>query len=489
MPMMFLYNTQRMRLAQDIACACNHWGYECYIVGGFVRDVCLGLNPKDLDMMTPLPVTYLKNLPIDGCTIVPTGEQYGTITFVRGDDSVEVTVCREDFGDMDAGDNRRDVYPTYIHKNYIGPITDVTRRDFTVNGLFADPFTGDIHDYVGGFDDLLFKRLRFIGDPIERCREDALRVFRYIRFAAHLGFKIDPIIFDVVKDPVVETRLSLLSAERVRDEWIKTLTVRDGNAAAWAMTMYHELGLLDIWFPELIPMIDQEQNVYHSHDVWGHSLLAVEASKPELFHRMFALLHDVGKPECAEFKHEDYGYTFHDHTVASARIMKNILKRLKFGNREPIHLELMYHMIVHHMDAFVRGKNSKIAKRIGITDFAEEYGAQYLLDLAWDVGRSDFHGRVPNMDVKDMRAADIKLRAVYDQMVDYIDRVENPVFSQRDLAINGHDVMCITGIKPGPEVGRVISSLFTHVQNGILKNTRETLEAALLNMPAFDGDE
>lgn len=478
-----------MRLAQDIACACNWQGYECYIVGGFVRDKLLGLEPKDLDMMTPLPLTYLKTLPVENCTIVPTGEQYGTITFVRDDAKVEVTVCREDFGDQDAGDNRKDVNPTFINVNRRGPAADVARRDFTVNGLFADAFLTDVYDMVGGLEDLFFKRLRFIGDPLDRCREDALRVFRYIRFAARLGFRIDPVIFDVVKDPVVDTRLRMLSAERVRDEWLKTLTVDSGNRAAWAMTMYQELGLLDMWFPEMVPMVDHDQNVYHSHDVWGHSLLALEASKPELIHRMFAFLHDIGKPECAEFKHVDYGFTFHQHTAAGARIMRDMLLRLKFGHREPVHLDLLYHLVEHHMDAFIKGKMSKMAKRIGLDKFTEEYGAQHVLDLAWDVGRSDFKGRVPNMDVKDIRSAEAKLLTSYNMIAEYIEGLVNPVFSARDLAVNGSDVMRILGIEPGPEVGKVIQQLFVHVQNGNLANEREVLEAAMKNMPQFEGDE
>lgn len=482
-------NSPLIRLAQDIACACNWAGYDCYIVGGWFRDWFLNLDPHDLDMVTPTPVTILKNLPIPNCSVVPTGEQYGTITFVRDDLSIEVTTCREDFGEFKSSDNRKDVHPTFIHVNLKGPAIDVSRRDFTVNTILVNPFSGQILDLVGGVKDLLKERLRFVGDPVERCREDALRVFRYIRFATRLGFKIDPVIFDVVKDPVVEVRLSLLSAERVRDEWIKTLMAEDGNAVAWAMTMYQELGLLDMWFPEMVPMVDHEQNVYHSHDVWGHSLLAVEASKPELIHRLFALLHDVGKPKCAEFKHDDYGFTFHQHTAVGARIMRDMLLRLKFGHREPVHLDLLYHLVEHHMDAFVKGKMSKMAKRIGLDKFADEYGAQYILDLAWEVGRSDFAGRTPNMDVRDIRSADAKLKASYNKVADYIKDMENPVFSQRDLAIGGHDVMRILGLEPGPEVGKMMRYLFIHVQNGKLENTREELETALLDMPMFEGDE
>jgi tRNA nucleotidyltransferase (CCA-adding enzyme) len=487
-----LPKTDLVRFAQEIACAINWRGYQCWITGGFVRDLLLEVEPGDLDMMTPMSVKGMKLLDLPDCSVVPTGEQYGTLTFVRGDLKIEVTTCREDFGDQDAGDNRKDVTPTFIHKNTVGPVVDVNRRDLTINGLYMCPFRGLVYDYVDGTLDLFAKQITFIGDALDRCREDALRVFRFIRFAARflpLGFTIDPVIFDVVNDPVVQTRLGLLSAERVRDEFIKTLTVKSGNAAAWAMTMYHELGLLDMWFPEMVPMVDHEQNVYHSHDVWGHSLLAVEASERDLINRLFALWHDVGKPECAEFKHEDYGFTFHQHTAASARIMRKIAERLKFGHREPVHMDLLYHLIEHHMDAFINGKMSKIAKRMGLHDFAEDYGAKAILDLAWSVGRSDWFGRVPNMDVKDIRGADARLKAVYDRVAEYIEGMQNPVFSARDLTVTGHDVMRVTEIPPGPQVGQVIRQLFIHVQNGLLPNEKEALEAAMLDMPTFEGDE
>jgi hypothetical protein len=141
------------------------------------------------------------------------------------------------------------------------------------------------------------------------------------------------------------------------------------------------------------------------------------------------------------------------------------------------------------MDAFIRGKMSKMAKRIGLQDFAAEYGAKEVLDLAWEVGRSDWFGRVPDMDVKDIRGADVRLKAAYDRVADYIDGMENPVFSTRDLAVTGHDVMRVTGIEPGPRIGQIIRQLFIHVQNGLLPNEKEALEQAMLDMPSFEGDE
>jgi tRNA nucleotidyltransferase (CCA-adding enzyme) len=476
-----------IRFAQEIACEIMWRGRQFYFAGGIVRDLIMGKGYNDLDGVTTMSVGEMKKLPIDNCTIVPTGEQYGTLTFVRGDLKIEVTTCREDFGQQDSQDSRKDVYPTFICKNTVGPITDVNRRDLTINGLLMCPFSGMVYDYVGGLEDIRNRKVRFIYK--ESPEDDALRLLRAIRFAARLGFSLDPKIFDATDNVVVETRLKLLSAERVRDEFVKTLTVDSGNAAAWAMTLYLEFGILDMWFPEMVPMIDHPQNVYHSHDVWGHTLLAVEASKPDLMHRLFALLHDIGKPECAEFKHEDYGYTFHQHPAASARIMRGMLERLKFGHRKPVHMDLLHHLIEHHMDAFIKGKMSKMAKRVGLYSFAEEYGATYILDLAWEVGQSDFRGRAPNMDVKDIRSANEKLRLSYDKIADYIEGMENPVFSTRDLAVSGRDVMCIAGLDPGPEVGKILRELFTHVQNGNLPNEREALEAAILDMPTFEGGE
>ena len=471
-----------MRFAQDIACVINWHGYECFVVGGAVRDWMMqdlgsDAEPNDIDMMTPMPVGLLKRLQLAECTIVPTGEQYGTLTFVRDGMKIEVTTCREDFGNQDAGDNRRDVNPTFVTVNGRGPKIDVARRDLTINGLFMCPFTGAVWDYNGGVWDLFNKRIRFIGNAVERSREDALRLLRAIMFAARFGFTIDPGIFEASEDPIVQARLAVLSAERVRDTFVKTITVQDGNLAAWSMTMYLELGLLHMWFPEMVPMVDCEQNIFHSHDVWGHTLLAVEYSQPELIHRLFALWHDLGKPECAEFKHEDYGYSFHNHPVVSARIMRQIAERLKFGHREPVHLDLLEHLIEHHMDAFISGKMSRVAKRLGFDKFADEYGAQYILDLTWEVGRSDFFGRAPGLKTKrdEIRGADEKLRLLYEKVREYIAEMVNPVFSPRDLAINGHDVMRITEIPPGPEVGRIIRELFHLVQDGTYPNERYTL--------------
>jgi tRNA nucleotidyltransferase (CCA-adding enzyme) len=470
-----LPQTEDILLAQEIACAIKESGHAAWLAGGVVRDLVLNTPYNDVDLCVSMPYEEMESLPINA-TKVPTGKQYGTLTFVRNETKVEATVCRVDFGDMNpAQDNRKEVFPTFTHDPVAGPRLDVERRDLTINGLLADPLTGRVVDYVGGQHDLLLSRIRFIGNAVDRCREDALRLLRAVRFAARYGFTVDSSLFDAADDEIVQRRLLNLSAERVRDEFLKMLMVESGHQAAWAMSMLVEFGVADTWFPEFMDMIDVEQNVYHSHDVWGHTLLTVEQSERDLYCRLFALTHDFGKPDTMEFVHEDYGYSFHNHPYVSGKILDKFAKRLKFGATRSgdyeFNLEILKHIVERHMDAFIEGKMSRMLKRIGIP----QYG-KHMLDLSWRAGRADFLGRSPTWGNQEkIRGADEKLQRVYDKIAAYIAEIENPVFSTRDLSINGRDVMSLLNMPPGPKVGEALKSLLLAVQDGFVENERDAL--------------
>jgi tRNA nucleotidyltransferase (CCA-adding enzyme) len=473
-----LPKTDDIRLAQDIARAINSRGHTALLAGGVVRDLLNHTPYKDVDLCVSMPVAEMKRLdPMwINAKIVPTGEQYGTITFVRGVTKVEATQCRVDFGDMNGPtDNRKEVFPTFSTDPVKGILQDVARRDLTINAMLANPYTGDVEDYVGGIEDLQAKRIRFVGNAVDRCQEDALRLLRAVRFAARYGFSLDPSIFDAAEDEVVQRRLLNLSAERVRDEFLGIMSVKSSPHAAWAMTMLMEFGVVDIWFPELMDMVDVEQNVYHSHDVWGHTLLTLEQSDPDLYCRLFALFHDLGKPETKEFVHKDYGYSFHNHPLVSGKIADQITKRLKFGAARSgdydLNLAILYHLIERHMDAFIEGKMSRMIKRLGIHLYGKE-----MLDLSWRAGRADFLGRSPTWgDQEKIRGADEKLKRTYEKVAAYIKDIENPVFSTRDVVANGKDVMSLLNMPPGPDVGKVLKHLLHAVQDNITENTREEL--------------
>jgi len=486
--------TPEVKFAQDIAVAIAHdHGHISYIVGGYYRDFLLGLRPKDLDMVTCVLPDVLEGTKVPNAHTVPTGKEHGTITFVQETTgiSIEVTTTQTrkensddrkgsevvflDGDDPDLWDFPRD--PFFL---------DAHRRDLSINALLYEPVCGMVRDYVDGFKDLEDKVLRFVGDPVDACRGDALRVLRYVRFYAKLapmGFTIDPRIFDMTEDSVVLRRLSKLSAERVRDEFLKILSMPDSHNVAYAITLLEELNVLDLWFPELTAMIGVEQNIWHSEDVWGHSLLAVENSKPRLTHRLFALFHDVGKPICSEFKSEDYGYSFHGHESVSADMFMDMCNRMKLGYKKSgdfdLDIEQVTHLIRHHMDAFVDGKPSRILKRLGVDKWGDG-----MVDLSWDVGRSDFFAKSPEKVTSD------KNQMGNERLLRMRQRVADIIASQhakkvKDLSVNGHDVMSFLKLKPGPRVGQILQALFELVVDEDVPDTPQDLILELSKIHSY----
>src|SRR5690242_8346056 len=199
-------------LARDVIAKLRGAGHQAYLVGGCVRDLILGVKPKDFDVATDArPDRIMDLFPRSGRV----GAHFGVVLVRDAFSQVEVATFRSDH---DYEDGRR---PALVHFE-TDPRQDVLRRDFTVNGLLMDPEDGSILDYVGGRADLERRLIRAIGDPETRFREDHLRMLRAIRFAARLGFTIDPATFDAIR---VNHRLILrVSGERIRDEVVRILT-------------------------------------------------------------------------------------------------------------------------------------------------------------------------------------------------------------------------------------------------------------------------
>lgn len=466
-------DSEEMRLALDIAREIRSRGRVTYIVGGFVRDSLLGHKPKDLDMCATLSPQEMKELNIPGAHIIPTGEMYGTITFVRGAVEVEVTTTRYEIG---AGDYRRDVTICFSYDNDRGPFLDVMRRDLTVNGMLCDPITGEVVDHVGGMEDLKKGLIRFIGSPVGRCQEDALRLLRAVRFAVTKGFAIDSGVFEASVDSLVKRRLTLLSGERVRDELLKILSVRKGADCAWAMTMLLELGVLETWFPELTALVDVRQNIHHSEDVWGHTLLALANTDGEgLEVRLAVLFHDLGKPVTKEYVGAHYGSNFLKHDKSSEELARKILRRLRFGRtRSGNHhcrIERLLHLVRHHMTAMRNGrKMSRILKRVGVQDFGEA-----MLEMSWAVARADLLGRV----YPDMYSELEKIDAVRHRVANHIDRMG--AIGLKDIPINGNDVMRLLDCSAHPEVGAALNDLLQAILDGeIAPHDKAAMEALVL---------
>jgi len=208
-------------------------------VGGAVRDLLLGEKPGDLDLATTLqPDEVVRRLEAAGIKAVPTGIEHGTVTAVSSGTVVEVTTLRSDV----STDGRRATVA--FTDNWA---EDAGRRDFTINALFADPYSGELFDYFGGLDDLKSRTVRFIGEPLQRIAEDHLRILRYFRFHARYGHgEPDPHALEACVARAND--LMALSRERIADEMLKLLALNDPTPTVGLM---HQRGLLAPVIPEI----------------------------------------------------------------------------------------------------------------------------------------------------------------------------------------------------------------------------------------------
>ena len=264
---------------RDVCARLGSMGKRSWIVGGCVRDLIRGKPASDWDIATDArPQELLAIFP----RAIPTGIEHGTVTVVRNGEHYEVTTLR---GDGTYTDGRR---PDSVE--FVDDITaDLARRDFTVNAIAVDPTDGTIVDPFGGRDDLARGVLRAVGDPRARFSEDGLRVLRAARFVASLELTLDPETEAAIA-PTLGT-FRKVAAERVRDEWLKTMKARTPSRAFDVM---RRTGILEVTCPELLPGFGMEQNKWHAYDVWRHGMECMDACPPDPILRVAGLLHDVG---------------------------------------------------------------------------------------------------------------------------------------------------------------------------------------------------
>jgi poly(A) polymerase len=246
--------------------------------------------------------------------------QFGVVLVIEEGLPFEVATFRRDGTYLD---HRR---PVEVH--FADARSDALRRDFTINGLFLDPATDKVIDYVGGGDDLRRGVIRAIGDPRARFGEDRLRLLRGVRFAARLGFTIDPATFAATVE--LARTVTEIAWERIGDEIVKMLTE---GAARRGFTLLDETGLLAVVLPEVAAMrgVEQSQEYHPEGDVLTHTLLCLEkldATPRSEVLALGVLLHDVAKPACAS-RGEDGRITFYGHTDRGAEMAIEICNRLR----------------------------------------------------------------------------------------------------------------------------------------------------------------
>ena len=342
-------------LARRIAAALRAAGYQASLVGGCVRDLLLGREPKDFDVAT-------NATPEQIMTLFPRAQQVGAhfgVVLIREESAqVEVATFRSDHAYLDGRHPERVEFETDARK-------DVLRRDFTINALLMDPETRDVFDYVEGRVDLERGIIRAIGDPETRFREDHLRMLRAVRFAASLGFTIEPATHDAIRrlSPLIQR----VSAERVRDEITRILT--EGGARS-GFELLDSTGLLVHVLPEVAAMkgVAQPPEYHPEGDVWIHTLLMLESMRnPSITLALGVLLHDVGKPPTFRVAER---IRFDGHVEAGAQMAVSILSRLRYSSDEIRQVESLVANHLRFKDV-VQMRESTLKRFLRIERFEE----------------------------------------------------------------------------------------------------------------------
>ncbi|MGB0067767.1 MAG: CCA tRNA nucleotidyltransferase [Isosphaeraceae bacterium] len=360
----------RRDFALEVVLRLRRAGFQALWAGGCVRDLLLGLVPVDYDVATDAtPEQVMLSLPFRAITV---GISFGVVRIrhprMQGIE-VEVATFRSDSAYVDG---RRPAAVVFS-----SPELDAARRDFTINGMFMDPESSQVIDYVGGLDDLRNQVLRAIGDPAERFREDKLRLLRAIRFAARFNLEIEPNTLQSLRAMAGE--VVVVSPERIAQE-LRRMLVHENRAHA--MNMALEAGLIAAILPPLVDMrgLFQGKPVQPEGDLWDHTMLVLRLLpvRPSFTLAFAALVHDVGKPFTRANHH---GRTsFHSHDQVGSRIADRLCRSLRLSNveRERITWLVAFHQYLGEAKKLREAKLKRVLAQPGIDELLALHRADAL---------------------------------------------------------------------------------------------------------------
>lgn len=429
------------RLFQMLAGRFERTGRELYLVGGSVRDRLLRRPSPDLDFATsasPTETEAILSEPWPQATrvsIYKIGERFGTIGAVIDGRRVEITTYR---GETYHGTRKPAV-------EFIGSLQeDLSRRDFTINAM-AMSVDGKIVDPFGGRSDLAGRYLRAVGDPVERFKEDPLRMLRAIRFSCQLGFDIARETFFAVSRK--SRLLQKISWERKAEEMSKILL---SPRPSMGLVLLYNSFLLDYVIPELLPMIGlQQRGDYHHKDVWRHTLQVVENTGPDLALRWAATLHDIAKPATKSV--EDGEVHFFGHEMVGAEMARQVLLRFRYSAEL---VELVTKLVRMHQRINLYESDWSLG---AVRRFVREAGAE--LPLLFALSRAD---------ITSQRETKVAARmALVRDLEEKVDRLKQEEETEKiNSPLDGNELMAIFSRPPGPWIRDVKERLLNAVLDG-----------------------
>ena len=442
--------TKQAPAATSLATAFKAAGFKLALVGGPVRDAILGRLGNDLDFTTNArPKESEKILNKWADSVWDIGAAFGTVAGKKGEITVEITTYRSENYEKDSRKPSVE-----FGENIEG---DLSRRDFTINAMALELTTDEptFIDLFNGVDDLENKIIKTPGKPSDSFTDDPLRMMRAARFMSQLNFTIDESVLVAIKE--MAHRLSIISSERVRDEFIKIIM---SDNPRLGITLLVECGLADIFLPE-IPKLKLEIDEHHHHkDVYEHSLTVLEQAialearlgGANLTLRLAALLHDIGKPKTKALI-AGGGVSFHHHEVVGAKMTKERLRTLRFDNHivkdvgQLVFLHLRFH-------GYGSGEWTDSAVRRYVRDAAE------LLDHLHLLTRAD-------CTTRNQKKAQL-LANTYDQLEQRIkELMQQEELNKIRPDLTGEQIMQILNIKASPMVGKAYDFLLElRLENG-----------------------
>jgi poly(A) polymerase len=449
--------------ATNLAIAFKAAGFKLALVGGPVRDAILGRLGNDLDFTTDAhPKDCEKILNKWADSVWDIGAAFGTVAGKKGDITVEITTYRSESYEADSRKPNVEFGKTIE--------ADLSRRDFTINAMALELTTNEptFIDLYNGVGDLESKLIKTPGKPEDSFSDDPLRMMRAARFMSQLNFTIDPAVIAAIKS--MTARLEIISAERIRDEFIKIIMSDNPRVG---ITLLVETGLADVFLPE-IPKLKLEIDEHHHHkDVYEHTLTVLEQAialesrlgGPNLTLRLAALLHDIGKPKTKELI-AGGGVSFHHHEVVGSRLCKERMKKLRFDNHiikdvaQLVFLHLRFH-------GYGNGEWTDSAVRRYVRDADELLIHLHLLTRA-------------DCTTRNQKKAE-GLAKTYDQLEARIALLmEQEELNKIRPDLSGEQIMEILNIKPSPAVGKAYDFLLElRLEHGPLGE--EKAKSELLN--------